>query len=84
MANEAESMIIPLISEIRGEVLGLLNDIRMDLEQVGQRLDKLRCGQKAIGRALAARRVQSKHVAGVFEQRIVGLERKVDSLTKGK
>ena len=73
MAKEPESMILPLLREIRDEVAA-----------VRERLDKLESGQKTIRQALTADTIMSKFVTGDFEERIFELERKVEALTKGK
>ena len=73
MAKEPESMILPLLREIRDEVAA-----------VRERLDKLESGQKTIRQALTADTMMSKFVTGDFEERIFELERKVEALTKGK
>ncbi len=80
MASEAESMIIPLLGEMRGEI----RDVRSEIGEMQQKLDKLESGQKTIRQALTADTMMSKFVTGDFEERIFALERKVDNLTKGK
>ena len=80
MAKDAESMIIPLLREIRGEI-GKTNE---RLEQVEQKLDKLESGQKTIRQAMTADTMMSKFVTGDFEERIFELERKVEALSKGR
>lgn len=71
--KEPESMILPLLREIRTEV-----------GEIRQRLDKLESGQKTIRQALTADTMMTKFVTGDFEERIFELERKVEALTKGK
>lgn len=80
MANEPDSMILPLLREIRIEI-GKTND---RLEEVERKLDKLESGQKTIRQALTADTMMSKFVTGDFEERIFELERKVEALTKGR
>lgn len=50
MANEPDSMILPLLREIRGEI-GKTNE---RLEQVERKLDRLESGQKTIRQTLTA------------------------------
>jgi hypothetical protein len=73
MVKEPDSMIIPLLREIRSEI-----------GEVRERLDKLESGQKTIRQALTADTMMTKFVTGDFEERIFELERKVEALTKGK
>ena len=73
MAKEPESMILPLLREIRDEI-----------QEIRHRLDRLESGQKTIRQALTADTMMSKFVTGDFEERIFELERKVEALTKGK
>ena len=73
MADETESMIIPLLREIRS-----------DISDMKQKLDKLESGQKTIRQALTADTMMSKFVTGDFEERIFDLERKVEGLISGK
>ncbi|OQP87981.1 hypothetical protein BTR14_00370 [Rhizobium rhizosphaerae] len=80
MANEPESLILPLLREIRGEI-GKTSE---RLEEVERKLDKLESGQKTIRQALTADTMMSKFVTGDFEERIFELERKVEALTKGQ
>jgi hypothetical protein len=77
MANDPDSMIIPLLREMRLELNSKLGEIE-------QRLDKLESGQKTIRQALTADTMMTKFVTGDFEERIFELERKVDMLTKTK
>ncbi|PYE28297.1 hypothetical protein C8J38_1011447 [Rhizobium sp. PP-WC-2G-219] len=77
MANEPESMIIPLLREMRSEIQEQFTEMR-------QRLDKLESGQKTIRQALTADTMMSKFVTGDFEERIFELERKVEKLTNGQ
>lgn len=73
MAKDAESMILPLLREMRSE-----------MHEIRQQLDKLESGQKTIRQALTADTMMSKFVTGDFEERIFELERKVESLMKSK
>lgn len=73
MADETESMIIPLLREIRS-----------DISDMKQKLDKLESGQKTIRQALTADTMMSKFVTGDFEERIFDLERKVEGLISSK
>lgn len=73
MAKEPESMILPPLREIRS-----------DVGEIRERLEKLESGQKAIRQALTADTMMTKFVTGDFEERIFELERKVEALTKGK
>ncbi|MGV3552808.1 hypothetical protein [Rhizobium sp.] len=73
MVKEPESMIIPLLREIRSEI-----------GEVRERLDKLESGQKTIRQALTADTMMTKFVTGDFEERIFELERKVETLLKAK
>lgn len=73
MAKEPESIILPLLREIRSEI-----------GEVRERLDKLESGQKTIRQALTADTMMTKFVTGDFEERIFELERKVEALQKGK
>lgn len=73
MVKELDSMIIPPLREIRSEIC-----------EVRERLDKLESGQKTIRQALTADTMMTKFVTGDFEERIFELERKVEALTKGK
>ncbi|OLP55320.1 hypothetical protein BJF92_22420 [Rhizobium rhizosphaerae] len=84
MANEPESMIIPLLREIRGEIDRRFEEVRGEFVDLRQRLDKLESGQKTIRQALTADTMMSKFVTGDFEERIFELERKVEALTKGQ
>jgi hypothetical protein len=84
MANEPESMIIPLLREIRGEMRENFARVDQRFDDVQQRLEKLESGQKTIRQALTADTMMSKFVTGDFEERIFELERKVDALLKGK
>ncbi|MBW6420045.1 hypothetical protein KX729_01150 [Rhizobium sp. XQZ8] len=77
MAKEPDNMILPLLREMRSEMQEQFTEIR-------QRLDKLESGQKTIRQALTADTMMSKFVTGDFEERIFELERKVESLAKGK
>jgi hypothetical protein len=69
MANEAESMIIPMLREIRGEI----RDMRGEIGEMQQKLDKLESGQKSIRQALGADTMMSRLVTGEFEERIFEL-----------
>ena len=73
MAKEPDSMLIPMLREMRGEI-----------HEIRQQLDKLESGQKTIRQALTADTMMSKFVTGDFEERIFELERKIEALTKGK
>lgn len=73
MAKDAESMILPLLREMRNE-----------MHEIKQQLDKLESGQKTIRQALTADTMMSKFVTGDFEERIFELERKIESLIKSK
>jgi predicted component of type VI protein secretion system len=73
MAREPEDMVLPMLREIRSE-----------LHQLRQQMDKLESGQKTIRQALTADTMISKFVTGDFEERIFDLERKVEVLIKGK
>lgn len=73
MAKEPENMILPLLREIRS-----------DIGEIRERLDKLESGQKTIRQALTADTMMTKFVTGDFEERIFELERKVEALQKGK
>ena len=77
MPEEADSMILPLLREMRSEM-------HERFGQLEQRLDKLESGQKTIRQALTADTMMSKFVTGDFEERIFELERKVESLMKSK
>ena len=77
MADEPESMILPLLREMRSEIQEQFTEVR-------QRLDKLESGQKTIRQALTADTMMSKFVTGDFEERIFELERKVEKLTNGR
>lgn len=77
MAKEADSMVIPLLREMRTEM-------HERFGQLDQRLDKLESGQKTIRQALTADTMMSKFVTGDFEERIFELERKVEGLIKSK
>ena len=68
MAKDAESMILPLLREMRSEM-------HERFGQLEQRLDKLESGQKTIRQALTADTMMSKFVTGDFEERIFELER---------
>lgn len=59
MVKEPDSMIIPLLREIRSEI-----------GEVRERLDKLESGQKTIRQALTADTIMTKFVTGDFEERI--------------
>ncbi|MCD7110350.1 hypothetical protein LRX75_15015 [Rhizobium sp. DKSPLA3] len=48
MANEPESMILPLLREMRGEIREQFGQVHERLENVEKRLDKLESGQKTI------------------------------------
>ena len=63
MAKEPESIILPLLREIRSEI----QDVRVEMRE---RLDKLESGQKTIRQALTADTMMSKFVTGDFEERI--------------
>lgn len=80
MANEPVDMIMPMLLEIRGEC----RDMRGDMREMKQQLDKLESGQKTIRQALQADTMMSRLVTGEFEERIFELERKVDALIKDK
>ncbi|KQS63272.1 hypothetical protein ASG39_15345 [Rhizobium sp. Leaf371] len=84
MADEPESMILPLLREIRGEIQKQFTEMREEFTEVRQRLDKLESGQKTIRQALTADTMMSKFVTGDFEERIFELERKVEKLTNGR
>lgn len=84
MAKEPESMIIPLLREMRSEMRDEFAKVKSRFDDVEQRLDKLESGQKTIRQALTADTMMSKFVTGDFEERIFELERKVEALTKGK
>ncbi|CZT35057.1 hypothetical protein [Rhizobium sp. 9140] len=84
MANEPESMIIPLLHEMRGEIREQFGQVHERLENVEKHLDKLESGQKTIRQALTADTMMSKFVTGDFEERIFELERKVEKLTNGQ
>jgi predicted component of type VI protein secretion system len=73
MAREPDDMVLPMLREIRSE-----------LHQLRQQMDKLESGQKTIRQALTADTMISKFVTGDFEERIFDLERKVEVLIKGK
>ena len=73
MADETESMIIPLLREIGS-----------DIADMKQKLDKLESGRKTIRQALTADTMMSKFVTGDFEERIFDLERKVEGLISSK
>ena len=73
MAKEPESIILPLLREIRSEI-----------GEAREHLDKLESGQKTIRQALTADTMMTKFVTGDFEERIFELERKVEALQKGK
>ncbi|MBO3760245.1 hypothetical protein [Ciceribacter sp. L1K22] len=80
MANEPVDMIMPMLREIRGEI----GQMRGEMQDMKQQLDKLESGQKTIRQALQADTMMSRLVTGEFEDRIFELERKVDALMKGK
>ncbi|TCM57366.1 hypothetical protein C8J36_102159 [Rhizobium sp. PP-F2F-G48] len=84
MADEPESMILPLLREIRAEIQKQFTEMREEFTEVRQRLDKLESGQKTIRQALTADTMMSKFVTGDFEERIFELERKVEKLTNGR
>ncbi|OLP60063.1 hypothetical protein BJF93_10855 [Xaviernesmea oryzae] len=84
MAKEAESMIIPLLRDMRGEMDRRFEEMRAEFADVRQRLDKIESSQKTIRQALTADTMMSKFVTGDFEERIFELERKVEALTKGR
>ncbi|QLF70399.1 hypothetical protein FE840_013110 [Peteryoungia desertarenae] len=71
MAKEPDSMILPMLREIRDE-----------MREMKQQLDKLESGQKIIRQALQADTMMSRLVTGEFEERIFELERKVEALMK--
>jgi hypothetical protein len=59
MVKEPESMIVPMLREMRGE-------IREQLVEIRERLDKLESGQKTIRQALTADTMMTKFVTGDF------------------
>lgn len=71
MAKEPDDMVMPMLREIRREI-----------GEMKQQLDKLESGQKTIRQALTADTMMSKFVTGDFEERIFELERKVETLMK--
>ena len=73
MAKEPDDFVMPMLREIRNEI-----------REMRQQLEKLESGQKTIRQALTADTMMSKFVTGDFEERIFELERKVDSLMKTK
>jgi polyhydroxyalkanoate synthesis regulator phasin len=73
MTEEPADLIMPMLREIRGEI-----------REMKQQLDKLESGQKTIRQALQADTMMSRLVTGEFEERIFELERKVEALTKDK
>ena len=62
MAREPDNMILPLLREIRSEI-----------GEVRERLDKLESSQKTIRQALTADTMMTKFVTGDFEERIFEL-----------
>ncbi|MFM2281431.1 MAG: hypothetical protein RLZZ444_3662 [Pseudomonadota bacterium] len=71
MAKDPDDMVMPMLREIRREI-----------GEVKQQLDKLESGQRTIRQALTADTMMSKFVTGDFEERIFELERKVETLMK--
>jgi uncharacterized protein YceH (UPF0502 family) len=71
MAKDTDDMVMPMLREIRREI-----------GEMKQQLDKLESGQKTIRQALTADTMMSKFVTGDFEERIFELERKVETLMK--
>jgi len=84
MAKGTDDMILPMLREMRGEMREQFSKVDEQFEEIRARLDKLESGQKTIRQALTADTMMSKFVTGDFEERIFELERKVESLLKGK
>jgi hypothetical protein len=80
VADEPSDVIMPMLREMRD----VMREMRGDIQDVKQQLDKLESGQKTIRQALTADTMMSKFVTGDFEERIFELERKVEALTKTK
>jgi len=77
MADDPKNVIVPMLREMHAEM-------REQFEDVKDRLDKLESRQKTVRQALTADTMMSRLVTGDFEDRIFELERKIDTLMKGK
>lgn len=73
-----------MVKEPESIILRLLREIRDEIGEVRERLNKLESGQKTIRQALTADTMMTKFVTGDFEDRIFELERKVETLLKAK
>jgi hypothetical protein len=52
-------------------VMSMLGEIRREIGEMKQQLDKLKSGQKTIRQALSADTMMSKFVTGDFEERVL-------------
>lgn len=84
MTKDVDSMIIPSLREMHSEIAQQFSEVRVDLQDLRQRLDKLESVQKSVRQATSADTLMSKLVTGEFEDRIFELERKVESLVNAK
>jgi polyhydroxyalkanoate synthesis regulator phasin len=77
---EPTDMILPMLRELREEILTSRGESRTQFETLERRLQSLEAVQVSFKQALSADSLLSKLVTGEFEEPIEALERRVREL----
>ncbi len=78
--SEPADMILPMLRQLREEILTSRGESRTQFETLERRLQSLEAAQVSFKQALSADSLLSKLVTGEFEERIEALERRVREL----
>jgi hypothetical protein len=81
---EPVDMILPMLREMREDILTSRGESRQQFEILERPLKSLEAAQMSFKQALCADSLLSKLVTGEFEERIEALERKVHELETSK
>ena len=77
---EPKDMIVPMLRELRGDMLAKLEKLDARMSVLDAKMDALSGQQKNFGQALSADTLPSRLVTGEFEERIEALEQRVREL----